>query len=450
MRLLASAIQLLLLLPFITVGSVPYQSPGSEPTPGSIEGCITLAGKPMSGVTVTLAPSTGQRNEPLARSATDETGRFRFDGVAPGKYLVDAFAPAFVAADASLSNLARGKAVTVSEGETVTGIEIALRRGGVITGRVVSSNRQPMIDMLVDLGQLDQNNRRLPRRVTASDHFMYRTDDRGIYRIYGLPAGRYKISVGVPTGAGAIAYPGGYHPLTFYPSVADESKAEIINVDEGGEVNNVDITVGSFARSYDVSGRIVDGTTGKPMAGLLYGYGAVSDSGQYIGTVGTAGVRSSQSGEFLIAGVPPGRYAMFAINEGNSEFYCEPAVFDITSSDVSGIEIKMKRGASISGTIAFEGIDDASALTGFTSLNIRIIITPSALEAFRRDPVRITPDGRFYKTGLRPGKAVISVSGSIGGKNVILSRIECDGVEQEAIDLRAGEQVTGVRLVLSY
>lgn len=437
-------VSLLLFIP--PISATPYQSNGTKPGVGSIEGQVTLAGKPVSVVTVTLTPRTGQRPEPVATSVTDEAGHFKFSGIEPGEYLVDAFAPAFVGADASLYNLARGTRVTVGEGETLKGIDIALARGGVITGRILGANQRPIIDIAVDLTQVDGSGRALPRRVTASDQSMYRTDDTGTYRIYGLPPGRYKVRVGVRAESGAIPYEGGYYRRMFYRDVIDESEAQIVELTEGSEASNIDITAGHFEKTYSVSGRIISSDTGKPLAGTVCGYGAVSESGQYIGTTMVLRMPSAPNGEFHIEGLASGRYAAFVINEGDSSLYCEPAVFEVTDSDLSAIEIRARSGASLSGIIA---VEDGARIESVEKLAIDVIITPPALEAFRRDTVRITPDARFSAVGLRPGKAVIAVRGSIGGKNVMLSRIEHDGIEQQFIELRAGETTTGVRLVLS-
>jgi hypothetical protein len=451
MRVPASTVQLLLLLTVAPI-TILCQSP---PNPiagqrGSIEGHVTLEGKLMPGVTITLASKNAQRRDPIARSVTDDEGRFRIEGVAEGTFLVSAWAPALVSSGNSSSGLQRGNEVIVGEGDAVTGVEISLVRGGVVTGRIVDSNKQPLINMSVNLTRVDQSGHALPNVIRVADEYMYKTDDRGVYRIYGLPAGLYRVSVGTPFNAGAIRYKGGYYPRTFYPDVADESKAQVIELDEGREAGNIDITVANFAKSYNVSGQIVDAASGKGMSGLRYGYGAVSDSGQYVGTVAMVSTPSTSRGKFLIDGLPPGRYAAFVINESDSELYSDPSVFDVTSGDVDGVQVSMKRGASISGTIAFEGGNTSAAPASFANLVIQIIIAPSVLEAFRRDPIRIASDGRFSGVGLRPGKATISVLGSIAGQRVTLSRIEHDGLEQQAFDLRAGESVTGVRLVLSY
>src|SRR5207253_4388149 len=108
---------------------------------------------------------------------------------------------------------------------------------------------------------------------------MYQTDDRGVYRIYGLPAGRYKASVGADSGQGTVSPGGrGYYPRTFYPDVNESARATVVDLGEGSEVSNVDIQVGRRADTYSVTGRVVDSETGLPIAGARVGYGPASQN----------------------------------------------------------------------------------------------------------------------------------------------------------------------------
>jgi hypothetical protein len=58
------------------------------------------------------------------------------------------------------------------------------------------------------------------------------TDDRGVYRIYGLAPGSYKVSVGQASSAGSavsiMGLGGSQYSKTFYPGVQEEAKATII------------------------------------------------------------------------------------------------------------------------------------------------------------------------------------------------------------------------------
>src|ERR1700687_4321362 len=106
-------------------------------------------------------------------------------------------------------------------------IDIKLVRGGVITGRVTNTDGKPAVEERVSLQLVDANGTPARSGSPLPYNFqMYQTDDRGIYRIYGLPAGRYKVSVGSDSGGGVVAAsPRRYYPRIFYPDVSDQGKA---------------------------------------------------------------------------------------------------------------------------------------------------------------------------------------------------------------------------------
>ena len=68
------------------------------------------------------------------------------------------------------------------------------------------------------------------------------TDDRGVYRAFGLPPGKYKVSVGESDRGTKSSRE--YFKETFYPSVTDAAKATVIEVTEGSVTNDVDIVMG--------------------------------------------------------------------------------------------------------------------------------------------------------------------------------------------------------------
>ena len=441
---------LVLLVSFATSQTCQALRPQSA---GSIAGRVSLGGKPVRGASVMLARKeiTGRSDATLPGATSDADGRFRLEPVQAGTYLVRAYAPGFVGPSDEPFAVEWGKAVTVGEGEAVQ-VDLGLKRGGVITGRVVDSRGRPIVNTTVDLIQLDDTGRSHPRSTPISDGSMYLTDDRGVYRIYGLASGRYKVSVGTAPGSSVIRFPGGYYPRTFHPDARDETSAAIVEIVEAGEADSVDITVSSFARTFSVSGRIVDAETGKGIKGLVCGYGAIGADGAYNGSVGVLNVQTTSSGEFFFNGLTPGRYAVFAVNEENTESYSDPTAFEITNSDISGVEVKVRHGASISGIAVIEGTNDPAAMAAMSQLTVVVDVEPKALEPLRTAAPMIALDGAFHVGGLRAGFATISVRGPRGsGKGtVILSRIEREGIEQGLIELKEGEQVTGVRLVLHY
>ena len=427
-------------------GLIFHQSPDSRAiSNGSIAGRVAVGGKPKRAASVILTKQEG--GQPIGRTVTDDEGRYRLTDVIAGAYLVNAFAPGFVASR-------WGRAVAVADGETTEGVDLALGRGSVITGRIVHASGQPIIAATVKLTPLDERGR--ATSFTVSNPAMHRTDDRGVYRLYGLPSGRYLVSVGESAIAGPMTFPTGFFKLTFYSGVTDESEASVIQLDEGREVTNIDIKVSSFLRSYSVSGRAFEARTGLPVPGIRFGYVALTDDGKPDprGSRALTDVLSTETGEFRIQGLLPGRYAawpVFLPNEGTSNLYSDPIVFELKDSDIRGIEFKVRRGASISGQAVFEGGPDASIMAKLKELFVVADVMPRAMESLRTDfiPPRIGSDGTFHISGLRDGTATIVVAAR-GDRNVSLLRIEHNGVLVPAIELREGETVTGVLLILVY
>ena len=71
------------------------------------------------------------------------------------------------------------------------------------------------------------------------------------------------------------------------------------------------------------------------------------------------GNQTDANGKFRLEGLQPGRYTLstFAAGLDNST-YSEPSPFEISDSDVTGIEIKLRRGATISGVAVVESNSD--------------------------------------------------------------------------------------------
>jgi hypothetical protein len=427
-----------------------------SPTASSITGRVLLDGQPAAGVTVAVSQqrSLGNQNMPVTKSVTDGDGHFRLTNLAAGVYLVAPLAPGFLTAG-EVNPFEEGQSVTLDEGETAEDVNFSIKRGGVIMGRVTDENREPIVETRVNLMTVSEQGQ--AQNLFMRNAFMYTTDDRGVYRIYGLPAGRYKVSVGEHPGSGAVMMGMGnarYH-RTFHPDVTDESKAEIIEITDGGEAGNVDISVNSKMKTYMATGRFVHAVTGKPVVNVPYGYGTVSSPSpgqeQYLGGTGLNGNRTNSKGEFRLEGMPPGRYAAVLVRQEGMEFYSEPAVFEVKDRNVSGIEVKVRAGASISGYVSLEGTNNPALAAAFLQLRLGAQISPRALEGGFLSPSKISPDGTFHITGLRAGKAQLFVYSNPNEKKMTLLRIEHNGVEvKDGIEIKDGEQITGVRLAFAY
>lgn len=429
-------------------------SQSKEPS-GSISGRVTLGDKPAPGVNVMLVPSDyGPVDNSLPKTTTDEAGHFQLTRVPAGSYMLQTFTPAFVGPGDDMPGI-RGKMINISDGETVDGIDIGLARGGVITGRVTDGNGQPLIQESVRLTALDANGKKLRVNVPNVNlpyGFMMTTDDRGVYRLFGVPPGRYIVSAGVDTkrGYGRPGYGTTYYSITYHPDVADDSKATVIEVTSGGEATGVDIVLGRSARTYSATGRIVDAETGRPVPGLDFGYGSLQANGTNFGSSFTTGATSNVRGEFRFEGIIPGRYFAFATSREQSDWYSEPVMFEITDADVAALEIKVRHGATLNGVVIMEVGNDQGGAPKLSDLRFGVHVQSQSITSPRPAPLTVGPDGSFRATGLQAGKAIVYLSNA-EPNGVSILRIERDGVEQsEGIEIGAREQVSGVRVVLGY
>jgi protocatechuate 3,4-dioxygenase beta subunit len=433
--------------------SVKAQPGGTKAETATVSGRVTLKGEPARGVTVIL--QTQNQNTPNApRARSDESGRFYFTGIQAGKYSVYALAPGYVLPEEPGFPGLRGKALNLTEGDRVENVDLEIKRGGVIAGRVTDSQGRPVVEERVNLIKLNPNNLSGNAFDRGVIYEMYQTDDRGLYRIYGLPEGRYLVSVGhgESFGSANIISTREFYPRVFYQNAASDSEAKMIEVTEGSEAINIDITVPDPKQTHDVHGRVVDARSGRPVAGVEVVAGWAPSEGRYAASgYAGGGARSGPNGEFHIFGVQPGRYTILAqADEQGGGYISDPVIVDIEEDTVTGVELRVRQGASISGAVVIDGTNDPKVHAKLSQISISATVRqisygpPAPGMGFGR----VNADGSFRLSGLQPGKATIEMSNI---RDFVMSRIERNGSPVDGgIDVEAGEQVTGVRVILAY
>jgi len=413
---------------------------------GAITGRITLNDKGVGGVQVcaslnrNLYTSLGVQYT----TSTDGDGQFRLSNLAGGIYQVWLEAPAFIVSDIR-EFTPMGKPVVVNEGETVDDVNFTLVRGGVITGKVIDADGRPVIGEYVRLVPTDA---KLGEAIEALFGQDQQTDDRGVYRIYGLPPGSYKVAVGPSRGDIYEATRGRRtFKQTFYPDVTDEAKAKVVEVGSGAEALNIDIAVGRPVDGFAASGRVVDAETGQPLAGVPFDASVVTDEGW--SSAQLDGV-SDRSVNFRIDNLPAGKYSISLTPQDGTEYVGETKPFEILDRDVTDLELKAARGATLTGTVALEGTEDKSLHSLVSRAHLRFFIR--SRNGFFQQEVALGPDGSFRTTGVPDGTIrVIFDSRQEVGEKFSLIRIERDGIEQPRwITVEAGDQITGLRIVVGY
>jgi hypothetical protein len=422
----------------------------------TVSGRVTLKGEPARDVTVYLQSQRGAMpsnpNE-ILRAKSGEDGRFRITGVKAGSYYVIALAPGF--ASLQDGNFAlRGNTVNVSEGEEVENIDVELKRGGVITGRVTDSQGRPLIEERITLNTVDRNGKAQPNYFLSGQNYeMFQTDDRGEYRIYSLPPGRYLVSIGAVSSPGNITVMTGgrYYSRTFHPDATKESDAKPIEISEGSEIANVDITVSGSFETRAINGRLVSAETGQPVAGVEIAFGSMMQGSSSIGAWGSNGTITRANGEFTLRGLVPGKYAIFARPESSNEIFAEPVMCDVSASDVDGVEIRTRQGGSINGVVVIEGVSGPQVAAKLSRVMIFTSVKTDRGDEPGRTSPKINPDGTFRISGLPPGRVSINPQPVTPATGLSLVRIERDGAHVRGeIEIGPGERITGVRIVLAH
>lgn len=436
---------LILLAPVLAHAQTP---PANAKPTGTISGKVTVNEKGAPDILVAAQSLDRPVQQAVARAKSDAGGRFRLTGLPAGQYQITAIAPALAPAEQSPGAFFRSsRTVVLASGEDVDDVDIKLVQGGVITGRVTDADGKPVIEEQITLHTLDRAGNVTNQGVW--NYQMSQTDDRGIYRIYGLPAGRYRASVGSNEGHFMMSSRRTYYPLTFYGNTSDAAKAAIVELQDGTEAASIDIRVGRASNTFVASGRVIDAETGQPVPGYRLAYGNAQPNQPFHG--GFVGSATNARGEFRLEGLQSGRYGVsLAASFESSAHYSDPVFFEITDGDVTNLELKATRGLTLSGAVVFEGSRAKELLQQIGMLRVSANVASPTSARNPSSSSLIAPDGSFKLSGVRPGKARLYIASmsSSGVRGVTILRVDRGGVDvTQNLEIQAGESITDLRIV---
>ncbi|HEX7334090.1 MAG TPA: carboxypeptidase regulatory-like domain-containing protein [Pyrinomonadaceae bacterium] len=426
-----------IILIFAIVVEARSQSGPEKRQGATFNGKVTIKGRGAPGIAVGLIRIEESMQQPTHhRTLTDDQGNYKITNVPPGKYQLTVVAPGLIPADVPLSS----KTFLINKSETLDNVDFALVRGGVITGKVTDADGRPLVEEHIMV---------LPAEAGPGAYFRYtappntRTDDRGIYRIFGVPPGKYRIAAGQNEGDFGSRVHG--YRRTFHPTATEMSQATIIEVSEGSEATNVDIALADATGGYSARGRIIDGDTGQPLPNISYGVQKYITETSLSGH--STGVVTNKEGEFILENLSPGKYAVTIEVPPNSDWRADYVQFEVTNEDVTGVIVKATKGASASGVIVLEGTQDKTIHERLRKA--RLYAYSANNDATRGSTVSstINEDGSFRIAGLPAGNVILSIL----AHRFHVVRIERGGLAQpQSIEVKEREQITGVRLIVNY
>ncbi len=204
-------------------------------------------------------------------------------------------------------------------------------------------------------------------------------------------------------------------------------------------------------KAYEISGRVVYAETGEPAPGVMIQYGAMSRDRGVISGWRPNKERSTAEGEFQIQGIPAGKYAIYAHTLPKRELFSDPLIYEITDSGIQGVELRIHRGASISGAVVIEGSNDRGVLSRLSQHQITGFQRLGSPTIPLGDPTGLNADGSFHIRGLQSGKVMISIYVNPNSGGFRVKRVERDGVPQpDGLEIAPGENLSNVRVIVEY
>jgi len=275
---------------------------------------------------------------------TNQNGEFMFRDVGPGIYLATTSYPGYVLADSV--NATGADIKRYLPGDTIS---IQMIKGAAITGKVTGPDGQPLIDVHVSaIRTTDPDGHEIVSQEARIERI---TDDRGVYRLYGLKPGSYTVRAwGRPAGRLANLNPYMNDAYVYYPFGSRVSAREV-QVSAGSESSGIDINYLSVP-GHSLTGKVQNlKSTGNVVVNVYVSHvtkGNIEDS--------TLFQLSGGDHAFSFSGLQDGEYDVIAVYHPSDErlIISNTARATIKGRDAGGIVLTANPTGSIAGNIKFE------------------------------------------------------------------------------------------------
>jgi carboxypeptidase family protein len=158
----------------------------------SISGVVMSDGPAPLPVRRAIVSVSGAELALVRSTISDDVGRFTIGNLPAGRYTLKAEKPAFITTEFGAKRPGRpGSAMAIADGQAMTGVALRIYRGAVITGRITTTGGRSGSALPVAIVPVPPPGP--THQFTSAPATTVSTDDRGIFRAYGLLPGSYYV-----------------------------------------------------------------------------------------------------------------------------------------------------------------------------------------------------------------------------------------------------------------
>ena len=345
--------------------------------------------------------------EPRTATTNDE-GRFEFRDLPAGRFTIDVQKPGYLSGSYGAARPGRaGSAVSVADGARAVDLTIRMSRGAAIMGTVRDQRGRPIVG--VNVSALRFGYSLFGERTLSTFGSTAPTDDRGVFRIWGLPGGEYLVRASplIPRryGEGADSFdrltaaevdrvlsaargsgntagsevsprsttndlPTANYAPVFHPGSPDAAQAATIVLADGEERSGIDIAV-SLVPTARVSGvvRMPDGSAPprSTISQWITGDGVIEGLRNVMRQEFSS---TDAEGRFAFEDLAPGRYSISVKTNPTSP----PVMWASATVQANGapveLQLTLAPAMTVTGRVEFEG---SSQPPEPTMLNVRLV-----------------------------------------------------------------------------